>query len=52
MHVLIVDDFPSNIFLIENILKRQGHTTDSASNGLEALEKLKLADFGLVFMDL
>ncbi|MDD3878260.1 MAG: response regulator [Bacteroidales bacterium] len=52
MHVLVVDDFPSNIFLIENILKRHGHTSDSATNGYEALEKLDKFEFGLIFMDL
>lgn len=40
-HILIVDDEPKMRHLLSIMLKRKGHTTDEASDGVEALEKIK-----------
>ena len=50
-HILIVDDEPRNQMLIKELLEIHGHSSEPASNGLEALEKLK-AGFDLVLMDI
>lgn len=39
MKVLVVDDIPQNVYLLETLLKSYGHTTIAAVNGREALEK-------------
>ena len=39
--ILVVDDVPSNIFILTEMLKIIGHTSDQASNGQEAIEKVK-----------
>ncbi len=52
--VLIVDDNAVNIEVAEIMVEDLGFDTDSASNGVEALEKLKNAPeytYGLVLMD-
>ena len=50
-HILIVDDEPKNLRLIKELLEIRGQSSEPASNGLEALEKLK-AGFDLVLMDI
>lgn len=39
--ILIVDDEPINVQVISNILKLEGYIIDTASNGLDALSKIK-----------
>ncbi len=39
--ILIVDDVPDNRRLLARMLKRRGYTVDTASDGLEAIEKNK-----------
>ncbi len=48
--ILIVDDDPRNRNLITNFLEAVGHSTESAADGFEALEKLK-SGFDLVMLD-
>ena len=38
--ILVVDDLPMNVELLEGILTPAGYTVDSAENGEEALEKV------------
>lgn len=49
--ILIVDDEEKIRFLIDTYAKHEGYLTVLASNGLEALEKLKMYSIDLVVMD-
>lgn len=50
-HILIVDDSPTDAFLVKNILEKHGHTTSEASSGAEAVEKTVELKPNLVIMD-
>jgi len=50
--ILIVDDEEQNVRLLSSLLKAEGYVTDTASNGLEAVEKVKTAPPDLVLMDI
>ncbi|MCP5053340.1 MAG: response regulator [bacterium] len=50
--ILVVDDEPSNIFLYEGILEKEGYRVTSAANGGEALEKMAADLPDLVLTDL
>jgi len=50
--ILLVDDFPDNIFLLEEIVRSLGYAPISVTNGEEAVNAVKLDDFKLVFMDI
>jgi len=50
--ILIVDDEMMNRDLIAKVLKKEGFQSDEASNGFEALERLKVRPYDLVLMDL
>ena len=39
--VLVVDDEPMNIEVMEMMLNNNNHSIDKALNGLEAIEKVK-----------
>jgi two-component system, sensor histidine kinase and response regulator len=49
--VLIVDDIPENIVLIETILQLEGYTIDIASSGYEAIQKVGVDPPDLVLLD-
>ncbi len=49
---LLVDDTPTNLFLMETICQGIGLPYMTASNGLEAVEKAKQHKFDLIFMDI
>jgi len=52
MSILIVDDYKTMLRIIRNLLKQLGFTNvDEASDGDEALTKLRAAEFGLVISD-
>ncbi|MEZ5841538.1 MAG: response regulator [Hyphomicrobiales bacterium] len=52
MPVLVVDDYKTMIRIIRNLLKQLGfNDVDEASDGTEALEKLKQRRYGLVISD-
>ncbi len=50
--ILIVDDDPSIVRLIQHSLEKQGYVIVSASNGLQALKKAVSDEFALVILDL
>ncbi|MEW6048246.1 MAG: response regulator transcription factor [Bacillota bacterium] len=50
--VLVVDDEPSIVELVQFALQKEGFVTESASDGLEALEKVERAKPDLVLLDL
>ncbi len=51
LRVLVVEDNPLNRRLLVRQLDRLGCSADAAANGVEALEVLRRADYGMVFMD-
>ncbi len=52
MKVLIVDDAPDNLYLLETLLKGYGYEVSAAVNGREALEKLKREPAALIIADI
>ena len=52
MSLLVVEDNAVNLRVIQLMLKRLGYTTDTAANGLDALECLSRRSYDAVFMDL
>ena len=50
--ILIVDDEPSNIFLLEGLLSAEGFTVLTAFNGKEALVKVKTEAPDVVLLDI
>ncbi len=52
INVLIVDDYRTMLRIIRNLLKQiDFHNVEEASDGTEALRKLKAGQFGLVISD-
>nr|WKN35665.1 PAS domain S-box protein [Tunicatimonas sp. TK19036] len=50
-HVLIVDDHPKNLQIIQDMLSIVNIESDTAANGLEALEKIKNNTYDLLIID-
>ncbi len=52
MNVLIVDDYKTMLRIIRNLLKQiEFNNVDEASDGSEALSKLRTGNYGLVISD-
>src|SRR5687767_3562684 len=51
-HLLVVDDNKVNRILLSRGLEQQGHKVDTAENGRQALEKLRVDAFDLVLLDI
>ncbi len=49
--ILIVDDIETNVVTIRELIRKHGYRIDSASNGVQALEKTKENNYDLIFMD-
>src|SRR5688572_19632966 len=49
--ILIVDDQPANLLVLEVVLESLGHTLVRASSGREALKCLLQDDFALILLD-
>ncbi len=52
LNVLYVEDVLTNQYLIEEILKDWGMKVEVASNGIEAIEKVKSERFDMILMDI
>ena len=52
MKVLVVDDTPENVYMLETLLKGHGYEVSTAVNGQEALEKLKHEPATLIISDI
>jgi CheY-like chemotaxis protein/HPt (histidine-containing phosphotransfer) domain-containing protein len=50
-HVLLVEDNPVNLEVAVGILESFGCKVETATNGLEALERYASGEYGLIFMD-
>ena len=50
-HILIVDDSPTDAYLVKNILESHGHKTSEASSGEEAVSKAAELMPNLIVMD-
>jgi signal transduction histidine kinase/CheY-like chemotaxis protein len=50
-HILVVDDVQLNIIVIKGLLKNSGIKIDTALSGEEALEKMRVFKYDLVFLD-
>lgn len=50
-HILIVDDSPTDAYLVKNILEKQGYQTSEASNGEEGIQKAQDTKPNLILMD-
>ncbi|MGY1424484.1 PP2C family protein-serine/threonine phosphatase [Lysobacter sp. A289] len=51
-HILVVDDNEANRDLLVRRLHRQGHSTEMAADGREALDMLRVRAFDLVLLDI
>ncbi len=51
MHILLVDDETDNRVALAEVLRGEGHSVDTASDGLEALELVKNMEFDVVISD-
>jgi len=49
--VLVVDDNVINLTVASGLLVKLGYSVDTASNGREALEKVRLKRYDVIFMD-
>lgn len=50
-HVLVVDDDPSLLALVRDVLHKNGHRVETAANGLEALRSVEARRPSLVLLD-
>jgi len=52
MKILIVDDIKENLYMLETLLQGYGHEVESASDGIEVLEKAGLENFDMIISDI
>ncbi|MDR3200109.1 MAG: response regulator [Spirochaetales bacterium] len=51
VRILVVDDNPVNLKVAEGLLRRYGITVDTVPGGQEAIAKIKIKDYDIIFMD-
>lgn len=49
---LLVDDFPDNIFFLQEVIEALGFEPMSVDNGEKAVQAVKNEDFAVIFMDI
>jgi PAS domain S-box-containing protein len=52
LRILVVDDVPVNLVVVEKMLDSIGYQVESASNGFDAIEAVKANHYDLIFMDI
>jgi len=52
LRVLVVDDVPVNLIVVEKMLDSLGYLVESACDGIEALEAVKTRHYDIIFMDI
>ncbi len=52
MNILIADDREDNRYMLEALLRGNGHDVNSVTNGAEALERLMTGDIDLIISDI
>jgi PAS domain S-box-containing protein len=52
LRILVVDDIPVNLVVVEKMLDSIGYQVEAASNGFEAVEAVKARHYDLIFMDI
>ena len=52
IRILVVDDEKINVQILTNHLSLHNYTVDTASDGIEALEKIRNKDYDLVLLDI
>lgn len=52
MDILVVDDQPGVRYLLNVVIKDVGHKVHTAQNGFEAIEKVRMVQPDLIFMDI
>lgn len=50
--LLVVEDIVTNQLVITGFLQKLGYEADIADNGLEAIDRVQSADYGMIFMDM
>lgn len=51
IHALVVDDNSVNLMIATNMFKLLGATTDTAEDGIQAIEKVKTTKYHVILMD-
>jgi PAS domain S-box-containing protein len=52
MRIMVVDDREEERYLAETLLEASGYEVETATNGVEALERLRAGDFDMVVSDI
>jgi len=52
LHVLVVDDSSTSRFLMTRMLEQRGHSTESACDGIEAVDLFERDKFDVILMDI
>ena len=50
--ILVVDDVPTNIMLVQAILRKEGYTLFTTDNGLKALQLVQTVKPNLILLDI
>lgn len=50
--ILLVDDNPSDVLVLKEVLVREGYTVTTALGGAEALQQIKVSPPDIIFLDL